>query len=177
MDRRADYGFLDGISRNPLDARLIADNWEDLLRVAGCLKLGAVSASELMRTLRAPRRASTLAAAVAEVGRAAKGLALLSHVDPEAHRRRVLVARPIADGRARTVGVVPHRADPLTTRRTILFRYYPRPFFGSAPTPSEDKITKLKIKRSRTYGSVSPATPARPGTRSQASSLGVRVLR
>jgi TnpA family transposase len=59
--------------------------------VAGSLKLGTVTASEFARTLQAPRRASTLAAAIAEIGRAAKTVALLSYVNDEAHRRRVLV--------------------------------------------------------------------------------------
>ena len=91
IDRHADYGPLNGISRGRINTRLIADNWSDLVRVAGSLKLGTVAASEFVRTLRAPRRASTLAAAIAEVGRAAKSLALLSYVDDEAHRRRILV--------------------------------------------------------------------------------------
>ena len=91
IDRNADYGPLNGISRNRINTRVITDKWDDLLRVAGSLRLGTVTASEFVRTLRAPRRASTLAAAIAEVGRAAKSLALLSYVDDEAHRRRVLV--------------------------------------------------------------------------------------
>lgn len=80
-----------GISCNRINTKLIAENWDDLLRVAGSLRLGTVAASEFVRTLGAPRRTSSLAAAVAEVGRAAKSLALLSYVDDEAHRRRVLV--------------------------------------------------------------------------------------
>jgi TnpA family transposase len=58
--------------------------------VAGSLKLGAVKASDLVRALQAGSRPSELAKAIAEVGRIAKSLFLLSYVDDEAHRRRVL---------------------------------------------------------------------------------------
>ena len=92
IDRAADYGPLDGLSRrNRIRTDLISDNWEDVLRVAGSLKLGAVRASDLVRALQAGSRTSELARAIAEVGRIAKSLFLLSYVDDEAHRRRVLV--------------------------------------------------------------------------------------
>lgn len=65
-------------------------NRDDLLRVAESLKLGTLTASEFVRTLRAPQRTSSLAAAIAETGRVAKTLFLLSHLDDEAYRRRIL---------------------------------------------------------------------------------------
>lgn len=91
MDREADYGPLNGISRNRIKVELIHENWDELLRVAGSLKLGTVTASEFVRTLQAGSRTSTIAAAIAEVGRIAKSLSLLSYVDDAAHRRRILV--------------------------------------------------------------------------------------
>ena len=57
----------------------------------GSLKLGMVKASDLVRALHAGSKQSELARAIAEVGRIAKSLFLLSFVDDEAHRRRVLV--------------------------------------------------------------------------------------
>ena len=87
----ADYGPLNGISRNRIKPQLIEDNWGELLRVAGSLKLGTVTASEFVRTLQSGSRTSTIAAALAEVGRISKSLSLLSYVDDEAHRRRILV--------------------------------------------------------------------------------------
>lgn len=47
--------------------------------------------SDLVRALNAGSRTSELAKAIAEVGRIAKSLFLLSYVDDESHRRRVLV--------------------------------------------------------------------------------------
>ena len=92
IDRNADYGPLNGISRrNRIKVELIYNNWDELLRVAGSLKLGTVTASEFVRTLQAGSRTSTIAAAIAEVGRIAKSLSLLSYVDDATHRRRILV--------------------------------------------------------------------------------------
>ena len=92
IDRAADYGPLDGLSRrNTIKAQLVRANWEDVLRVAGSLRLGAVKASDLVRALHSGSKQSELARAIGEVGRVAKSLFLLSYVDDEAHRRRVLV--------------------------------------------------------------------------------------
>ena len=60
------------------------------MRVAGSLKLGTVSASDLMRTLQGGKNQSTLSKAIAEVGRIAKTLYLLNYIDDEAYRRRIL---------------------------------------------------------------------------------------
>jgi TnpA family transposase len=51
IDRTADYGALDGLARNRIDIGLIKRNWEDLLRLAGSLKLGRIHASAIMRVL------------------------------------------------------------------------------------------------------------------------------
>ncbi len=91
IDRNADYGLLNGLARSQINTKTIVDNWDDLLRVVGSLKLGTVTASEFVRTLQAPQRISSLAGALASVGRVAKSLFLLSYVDDDAYRRRVLV--------------------------------------------------------------------------------------
>ena len=91
IEKEADYGPLNGISRSRIKIELIAENWDELLRVAGSLKLGTVTASEFARTLQSGSRTSTIAAAIAELGRIAKSLSLLSYVDDKAHRRRILI--------------------------------------------------------------------------------------
>ena len=80
IDRVADYGLLNGLARHRLNTDLIANNWDDLLRVAGSLKLGALSASEFMRTVQSGSRTSSLVRAIADVGRIAKTLFLLAYV-------------------------------------------------------------------------------------------------
>ncbi len=91
IEKEADYGSSNEISHNRIKVELIADNWDELLRVAGSLKLGTVTASEFVRTLQVGSRTSTIAVAIAELGRIAKSLSLLSYVDDAAHRRRILV--------------------------------------------------------------------------------------
>jgi TnpA family transposase len=66
------------LARHRLNTDLIANTWDDLLRVAGSLKLGALSASEFMRTVQSGSRTSSLVRAIAEVGRIAKTLVLLA---------------------------------------------------------------------------------------------------
>ena len=91
IDRNADYGPLNGLTRSQINIKTIEDNWDDLLRVVGSLKFGTVTASEFVRTLQAPQRTSSLAGALANVGRVAKSLFLLSYVDDNTYRRRVLI--------------------------------------------------------------------------------------
>lgn len=91
MDRSADYGPLNGVARQRIKSKLIAANWDDQLRVAGSLLSGKVSASEVIRALQAGGRLTTLARAIAEAGRAAKTIYILTFVDDENYRRLILV--------------------------------------------------------------------------------------
>lgn len=90
LDREADYGALDDLSSHQLNERLIAAHWEDMLRLAGSLKLGKIGATSVMRTLRHGGSLSSLGRAVAEYGRVEKTLYLLRYVDDEAYRQRIL---------------------------------------------------------------------------------------
>lgn len=90
IDKNADYGVLDDIARHRIKVGLPIDNWDDLLRVGGSLKFGMLSASELMRTLRSGSKPSVLTKALQELGRISKTLYLLSYIDDEAYRRRIL---------------------------------------------------------------------------------------
>jgi TnpA family transposase len=87
----ADYGQLNGIARHRINTNLIAQNWQDLLRVAGSLKLGVVNAHDLMQTFQGSGRQSSMARALAEYGRIGKTLHLLDLVDDEVYRRSLLV--------------------------------------------------------------------------------------
>ena len=82
---------MNGLARQTINRKLIEENWDDLLRVAGSLKLGTVSVTELLRALQGGGRLSTLAKAIAELGRIAKTLYLLSYIDDPAYRRRILI--------------------------------------------------------------------------------------
>lgn len=90
MDPTADYGVLNGIARHRVNTKLISRNWDDLLRIAGSLHQGTVSASELMRSILRSKRPSTLARAIAALGRIPKTLYMLAYIDDENYRRRIL---------------------------------------------------------------------------------------
>jgi TnpA family transposase len=62
IDPKANYGVLNGLARHRVKPALIVQHWDDLLRVAGSLKMGTVRASELIRGLQRGGRASTLGA-------------------------------------------------------------------------------------------------------------------
>jgi TnpA family transposase len=110
IDPKADYGPLDKVARQKVNMGLIARNWDDLLRVAGSLKLGTVSASEFIRSLYTGggNRSSTLARAIAELGRIPKTLHLLNTVDDDTYRRRILIQLNRGEGRHSLGRVVFH---------------------------------------------------------------------
>ena len=91
MDASADYGVLNGLARQTINKNLIEQNWDDILRVAGSLKLGTVNVTDLLRALQGNGHPSTLAKAIAELGRIAKTLYLLNYIDDPAYRRRILI--------------------------------------------------------------------------------------
>ncbi|MCL4525320.1 MAG: Tn3 family transposase [Gammaproteobacteria bacterium] len=91
IDPQADYGLLNAISAHQLHLQRIVPHWDDMLRLAGSLKLGRVSASGIMRTLQAGDRPTRLAQAIAEYGRIDKTLHMLRYIDDEALRRSTLV--------------------------------------------------------------------------------------
>src|SRR2546425_726790 len=69
---------LDRVARHRINPDLIRQNWEDMLRFGGSLKLGAVQATSIMRTLRIGDRPSKLALAVGELGRIEKTIHVMA---------------------------------------------------------------------------------------------------
>jgi TnpA family transposase len=90
IDPTADYGPLNCIARHRINTKLFEDNWDDMLRLAGSLKLGVVQATAVMRTLQVGDRPTKLAQAVAELGRIDKTIHALTFMDDENKRRRTL---------------------------------------------------------------------------------------
>lgn len=87
-------GPLDGflhlapLLRGTVQRTLILDHWDDLLRVAGSLKLGWIPASLLVSRLQASPRQNTLTRALQEYGRVIKTLFVLRYLGSEDDRRR-----------------------------------------------------------------------------------------
>jgi TnpA family transposase len=90
IDKEADYGVLNEVSRGQLRPEKISTHWDDMMRVAGSLKMGTVHASELIRSLLKSDRPSSLAQAIIEAGRINKTIYLLNYIDDEDYRRRIL---------------------------------------------------------------------------------------
>ena len=108
IDRHADYGPLDGLARHRVNADLICEQWEDILRVAGSLSTGTVRASELLRVLQGGGRPSRLGRAIAELGRVAKTLHLLAWIDSEQLRRETGVGLNRHESRHSVARVIFH---------------------------------------------------------------------
>jgi TnpA family transposase len=99
IDPTADYGPLNGLARHRINTNLIANNWDDILRVAGSLKVGTVHASTLVQALQRGGHPTTLARAIAELGRIPKTLHLLNYIDDEYYRRRIQIQLNRGEGR------------------------------------------------------------------------------
>jgi TnpA family transposase len=108
IDPTADYGALNGIARHRINTRLITANWDDMLRLAGSLKLGVVQATSIMRTLQISDRPTKLAQAVAEFGRIEKTIHCLTYIDDETKRRRTLRQLNRGEDRHKLARVVFH---------------------------------------------------------------------
>ena len=108
VDQRANYGVLDELAAKKVNVRLIAEHWDDLLRLAGSLKLGVVRAAGLTRTLQTNDRPTKLARALQELGRMVKTLYLLRFIDDEGYRRRILTQLNRHEGRHRLARMIFH---------------------------------------------------------------------
>jgi hypothetical protein len=93
------YGGLNGLARQRVKTSLISHNWDDLLRVAGSLKMGRLSASELIKSLQRGSKHSVLGRALGELGRIPKTLHLLRFIDDPTYRRRILTQLNRGEGR------------------------------------------------------------------------------
>ncbi len=91
IDRKADYGPFNSLGKGTINPGLIRDNWSDAIRLAGSLKLGHLKAAGIMRTLQVRDKPTTLARALAEIGRIAKTVHILRTIDDPAFRRRILI--------------------------------------------------------------------------------------
>jgi TnpA family transposase len=80
VDPAGDYSPLDKLASHRAKTGIITEHWDDLLRLAGSLKLGLVQVGGLMRTLQTNERPTRLARALEELGRIVKTLYLLAYM-------------------------------------------------------------------------------------------------
>ena len=108
IDKDADYGILNELARSCANPQRIEQHWDDMMRIAGSLKLGTVQASELIRSLLKSDKPSSLAKAIIEAGRINKTLYLLNYIDDEDYRRRILTQLNRGEGRHSVARIICH---------------------------------------------------------------------
>jgi TnpA family transposase len=86
---RAQYPHAGPLLGQPIQTQLIADHWNDLLRLVASMKFGHTTASLLIAKLHASSRQSSLAKALHEYGRLIRTLYVCRYVADEELRRRV----------------------------------------------------------------------------------------
>ncbi|MGH9763683.1 MAG: Tn3 family transposase, partial [Blastocatellia bacterium] len=89
FDKHTSYGQVDALLKGRLNADLILNHWDDLLRLTGSLKLGWVTASLLISKLHAMPRQNTLVKALQEYGRLIKTVFVLRYLGSEDYRRQI----------------------------------------------------------------------------------------
>jgi TnpA family transposase len=89
IDPGRTYPHLRGRLKGRIHRDRIVARWEDLLRVAGSLKLGWVTASLLISKLQSYPRQNTLTRALQEYGRLIKTIFILRYLESEDYRRRI----------------------------------------------------------------------------------------
>lgn len=89
FERTPDYPNLASRLKGTLNRTLILDHWDDLLRVAGSLKLGWVTASLLIGKLQTYPRKNLLTRALQEYGRLIKTIFILHYLESEDLRRHI----------------------------------------------------------------------------------------
>jgi len=89
LDRATSYANLDPVLTGTLNPDLFLQRWDDLLRLAGSLKLGWVTASLMIGKLHGYLRQNALARALQEYGRLVKTLFLLRYLENEQYRKRI----------------------------------------------------------------------------------------
>ena len=86
--RATAYKALDPLIGGTIDVRVIAENWDEILRLAASIKAGTVAPSAILRRLAAYPRQNALAKALKEIGRLERTLFMLDWISDPALRRR-----------------------------------------------------------------------------------------
>ncbi len=179
---RAAYTALDPLIGGTIDLRVIADNWDEILRLAASMKAGTVTPSAILRRLAAYPRQNALAKALREIGRLERTLFTLDWISDPALRRRTNAG--LNKGEARNAlarAVFFHRLGEIRDRTSKISAIAPPasispspPSFSGtpsiSPSPSTNCVraaksfpTSFSPTSPRSAGSISPSTAIMSG--------------
>jgi TnpA family transposase len=85
----ADYPHVGPLLTRRVNVELIAEHWDDLLRLAGSLKFGHATASLIVGKLSASSRQNALAAALKEYGALRRTIYAARYLSDPAYRRKI----------------------------------------------------------------------------------------
>jgi TnpA family transposase len=85
---RTSYKAFDPLIGGTIDVRGIAENWDELLRLAASIKAGTVAPSAILRRLAAYPRQNALAKSLKEIGRLERTLFMLDWISDPALRNQ-----------------------------------------------------------------------------------------
>ena len=91
VDRSKKYPNLGSRVKGIINRGLIIQHLDDILRVAGSLKKGWVTASLFINKLKSYPRKSSLALAIQEYGRLIKTIFISRYLDSEEYRRKIMI--------------------------------------------------------------------------------------
>jgi TnpA family transposase len=89
LSKSTGYENIASILQGKINANIIRDNYDDVLRLACSIRQGLVSGSLMMSRLGSYARQNPLAAALREMGRIEKTIFILDYISNEALRRRI----------------------------------------------------------------------------------------
>lgn len=89
LDQLKEHPVLKPMIKGTIDQKLIVQYWDELLRVAGSLKLGYVTASLLISKLQSYPQQNDLSRAIGEYGKLVKTIFILRYYESEAYRHRI----------------------------------------------------------------------------------------
>ncbi len=89
LEQIGKYERSEQLLKGTINTKLILSRWDDLLRVAGSLKLGWVTSSLLVGKLQSLPRQNALTRALQEYGRLIKTIFILRYLESEEYRRRI----------------------------------------------------------------------------------------
>ena len=140
IDRSVRYQHIEPLFSGTLNEDLILRRWDDLLRVAGSVKMGWVTASLLIGKLQSYRRQNALIRALQEYGRLIKTIHIVRCLDSPEYRRSI--------GRQLNKGRTTPQSAPLPVLRQR----------------RRDSPLSTRTRRRRYSASTSRLTPSLPGT-------------